>query len=270
MALFRLVLLLAVLTGLFLAVGFLFAGIGGMTFGLLLALVTNFFAYWYSDKFVLRLYGAKRYDNHKINSMLERIAKKAGIQKPPLYFVNLDVPNAFAIGRNAKHAAVAVTKGLMDKLSDREIEAVLAHEIGHVKNRDTLIATMAATIAGAISWLAYAFYFGNERNRNALSFVFLFLLAPLAATLIRLAISRSRELSADRTGAALSNPLDLASALHKISAYAAAHPLRGNSATSHLFIVNPFAGDSMLKLFSTHPAVEERIARLKEMAKEMK
>ncbi len=265
MALLRLVLLLSVLTGLFLLIGFAVAGVAGMTIGLAIALVTNFFAYWYSDKFVLHIYGAKPYENRKINAMIERIAKKAGTPKPPLYFVGLDVPNAFATGRNAKHAAVAVTKGLVDKLNDREIEAVLAHEIGHVKNRDTLIATMAATIAGAISWLAYAFYFGNERSRNALSFVLLFFLAPMAATLIRLAISRSREFAADKTGAMLSNPLDLAGALQKISDYAAARPLRGNSATSHLFIVNPFSGNSMMRLFSTHPAVEERIARLKAM-----
>lgn len=265
MTLLRLVLLLAVLTGLFLLVGFYFAGTAGMTAGLAIALITNLFAYWYSDKFVLRMYGAKPCKNRKIDSMLERIAKKADIPKPPLYFVNLDVPNAFATGRNVQHAAVAVTKGLMEKLDNREIEAVLAHEIGHVKNRDTLIATMAATIAGAISWLAYAFYFGDERNRNAFSYIILFLLAPLAATLIRLAISRSRELSADRTGAALSNPLDLASALQKISAHARAHPLRGNSATSHLFIVNPFSGDGLIRLFSTHPPLEQRIARLKAM-----
>jgi heat shock protein HtpX len=199
--------------------------------------------------------------------MLERIAAKASIPKPPLYFVDIPVPNAFATGRNASHAAVAVTSGLVDKLSDKEIEAVLAHEIGHVKNKDTLIATMAATIAGAISWLAYAFYFGNEKNRNALSFVLLFFLAPLAATLVRLAISRSRELSADRTGAMLSNPSDLISALKKISAHAAAHPLQGNSATSHLFIVNPFSGASLVSLFSTHPSLETRVARLKEMSK---
>jgi len=265
MALFRLVLMLGVLTGLFLLIGFVFAGTAGMTLGLLLALATNFFAYWYSDKFVLHMYRAKPYENKKINSMLERIAAKASIPKPPLYFVDMDVPNAFATGRNAKHAAVAVTKGLLEKLSDREVEAVLAHEIGHVKNKDTLIATMAATIAGAISWIAYAFYFGDERNRNALSFAVLFFLAPIAATLIRLAISRSRELSADRTGAMLSNPLDLASALRKISGHAAAHPLRGNSATSHLFIVNPFAGEAMIKLFSTHPPIDERIATLKAM-----
>jgi heat shock protein HtpX len=267
MALLRLVLLLGALTGLFLGIGYLFGGIAGMTLGLLLAFITNFFAYWFSDAFVLRLYGAKPYSNTKINSMLERISKKAGIPKPPLYFVNLDVPNAFATGRSVKHAAVAVTKGLMDRLDDKEVEAVLAHEIGHVKNRDTLISTMAATVGGAISWLAYAFYFGDDRNRNALSFVLLFILAPLAATLIRLAISRSRELSADKTGAVLSNPLDLASALQKIADHAAARPLHGNSATSHLFIINPFAGDSLLKLFSTHPPVEERIAKLKEMAR---
>lgn len=265
MALFRLIVLLAALTALFLGIGYVFVGTGGMLLGLGIALLTNFFAYWFSDKIVLRMYGAKPYSDKKINAMLERIARKANIPTPPLYFVDMSVPNAFATGRDTKHAAVAVTKGLTDKLNDREVEAVLAHEIGHVKNKDTLIATMAATIAGAISWFAYAFYYGDNRNRNALSFVMLFFLAPLAATLIRLAISRSRELSADATGARLSNPIDLASALHKIAGEAAAHPVRGNSATSHLFIVNPFSGGAVMKLFSTHPPVEERIARLKSM-----
>ncbi len=265
MALLRLVLLLGALTGLFLLVGFFFAGAAGMTIGLALALLMNFFSYWYSDKFVLHLYSAKPYSDRKIRGMVERIAGKAGIPKPQVYLVDMPVPNAFATGRNPKHAAVAVTKGLVEKLDDKEIEAVLAHEMGHVKNRDTLIATMAATIAGAISWLAYAFYFGDERNRNALSFVMLFVLAPLAATVIQLAISRSREFGADMTGAALSSPRDLASALRKISAEASARPMRGNSATSHLFIVNPFSAASMMRLFSTHPPLEERVARLNAM-----
>ncbi len=265
MALLRLVLLLGALTGLFLLVGFFFAGAAGMTIGLAMALAMNFFSYWYSDKFVLHLYRAKPYDDKKTGRIVERIAGKAGIPKPAVYIVDMPVPNAFATGRDTKHAVVAVTKGLVEKLDDKEIEAVLAHEIGHVKNRDTLVATMAATIAGAISWLAYAFYFGDERNRNALSFVMLFVLAPLAATIIQLAISRSREFGADKTGAMLTNPRDLASALRKISAEAAARPLRGNDSTSHLFIVNPFSGGTLMKLFSTHPPLEERVARLNAM-----
>lgn len=265
-SIFRVVLLLGFLTGIFLAVGFYFGGIAGMTVGLILAFATNFFSYWYADKFVLALYGAKPYNDKKMNHIVERIAAKAGIPKPPLYIVNMDVPNAFATGRSVKKSVVAVTKGLVEKLNDKEIEAVLSHEIGHVKNKDVLIGTLAATVAGAISWLAYAlFYSGGQKNRNALSFVLLFVLAPLAASVIRLAISRSRELSADRTGAMLSNPSDLISALQKISAHAKAMPLNGNSATSHLFIVNPFSGASLANLFSTHPALETRVARLKEM-----
>ncbi|MBI2076488.1 MAG: M48 family metalloprotease [Candidatus Aenigmarchaeota archaeon] len=262
----RAVLLLGFLTGIFLAIGFYFGGIGGMSLGLVLAFATNFFSYWYADKFVLALYGAKPYGDRKMNHIVEKIAEKAGIPKPPLYIVNMDVPNAFATGRNAKHAAIAVTKGLVDKLNDKEIEAVLSHEIGHVTNKDVLIGTLAATIAGAISWLAYVLFYGSDqKNRNALSFVLLFFLAPVAATLVRLAISRSRELSADKTGAMLSNPEDLISALQKISAHAKATPLQGNSATSHLFIVNPFSGASLAGLFSSHPPLETRVARLKEM-----
>lgn len=257
--------LLGLLTGLFLTVGFFFGGIGGMTLGLILAFATNFFAYWYADKFVLAMYGAKPCNDKKINHVVEKLAEKAGLPKPRTYIVNMDVPNAFATGRDAKHAAVAVTKGLMNKLGDKEIEAVLAHEIGHVKNKDMLIGTMAATIAGAISWLAYAFYFGDERNRNALSFAVMFFLAPMAAVLVRMAISRGRELSADRTGAMLSSPASLITALEKISSHAKSHPMKGNSATSHLFIVNPFSASSLASLFSTHPSLETRVARLKAM-----
>lgn len=261
---------MGLLTAILLAIGYIFGGIFGVTLGLTIAFATNFLAYWYSDRFVLWMYRAKKLgekEHRDIHEMVERIAKKAGIPKPPLYYVDMDVPNAFATGRNKNHAAVAVTRGLLEKLDKNEIEAVLAHEIGHVKNRDTLVSTMAATLAGALTWIAYIFFYGDERNRNALSFILLFLLAPLAATLVRLAITRSRELGADRTGAMLSDPLDLASALQKISAAAKAKPLQGNSSTSHLFIVNPFSGGSIAGLFSTHPPVEQRVKLLKAMAK---
>lgn len=260
-------LLLGLLTAIFLAVGFYFGGIFGLTVGLILAFALNFVSYWYSDKIVLWVYRAKPLQNNKINNMVAKIATKAGIPKPKTYIVAMDVPNAFATGRNPKHSAVAVTKGLMDALNDGEIEAVLAHEIGHVKNRDTLVSTVAAVIAGAISWLAYAFYFGQQENRNALSFVLLFILAPLAASLVRLAITRTREFGADHTGALLSDPLKLASALEKISDAAKHSSIRGNAATSHLFIVNPFSGRSLIGLFSTHPPVAERTRRLREMGK---
>ena len=266
----RITLLMGLLTAILLSVGYIFGGLFGLTLGLVLAFATNFISYWYSDKFVLRMYKAKKLGEkeHKdIHAMVERIAKKAGIPKPSLYYMDLDVPNAFATGRDKNHAIVAVTKGLMEKLDENEIEAVLAHEIGHVKNKDMLVSTMAATVAGALTWVAYAFFYGDERNRNALSFILLFVLAPIAAMLIRLAISRSRELGADRTGAMLSDPMDLASALQKISDSAKARPLHGNSSASHLFIVNPFTAGSMANLFATHPSTEIRIKRLNDMSK---
>lgn len=266
MYLLRVVLLLGILTAIFLAIGYYFAGTVGIAIGFAIALLTNFVAYWYSDSFVLRLYNAKPAgkDYPDLDSSLEKISKKADIPKPKLYLVNMNVPNAFATGRSPKKSVVAVTKGLMN-LSIEEIEAVISHEIAHVKNRDTLIATMAATIAGALTWLGYLFFYGDERNRNILSYLLLFILAPISATLIRLAISRNNEFSADRTGAMLSDPLNLASALEKISSSAKNHPLRGNQSTSHLFIVNPFSG-SLTRLFSTHPPIEERVARLRSMA----
>lgn len=260
----RMTLLLGLLTGLFLAIGYFFAGTAGMTVGLVFAFMMNFLAYFFSDKIVLRMYGAKKLEDKKINAIVERLAKKAGIPKPKTYVVGMDAPNAFATGRSPKHSAVAVTKGLVDKLNEKEIEGVLAHEISHIKHRDTLVQTIAATIAGAISWLAYAFMFGDE-DRNIIATLLLFILAPLAATLIQLSISRGREYMADAGGAKLSNPLDLASALGKISAAAKERPASGNAATSHLFIVNPFSAGSVAGLFATHPPIEKRIAKLKEM-----
>ncbi len=261
----RSALLLGLLTAIFLGIGYFFAGIAGVTIGLIIALLTNFVSYWYSDKIVLWMYRAKKTDDKRINSIVEKISKKAGIPKPETYIVDTDVPNAFATGRSPKHSAIAVTRGLMERLDTDEIEGVLAHEMSHIKNRDTLVSTLAATLAGALTWLAYLFYFGDDRERNGLSFVLLFLLAPLAASLIRLAISRNREYLADQTGAMLSDPLELASALEKISS--ANGKMKGNKATAHMFIVNPFSGASMMELFSTHPPTEKRIAILRSMAK---
>lgn len=263
----RSVLLLGLLTALFIAVGFYFGGPLGATLGLAIAFAMNFVSYWYSDKIVLWIYRAKKLDDKKVNAMIERLAKKSGIPKPKTYIVSTDIPNAFATGRNPKHSAVAVTKGLMDKLEDEEVEAVLAHELSHIKNRDTLVSTIAATIAGALTWLAYIMYYGDERNRNALSFVLMFVLAPLAASLIRLAITRNREYLADHTGALLSNPLKLASALEKISASTRHAKVKGNAATAHMFIVNPFSGMSLIELFSTHPSTTSRVEKLRAMAK---
>ncbi len=267
MAILRTALLLGTLTAIFLLVGYIFAGIAGASIAFILALLLNFVSYWYSDKFVLKIYRAKKYENKKIQNMIERLAKKLDIPTPPLYIVSMDVPNAFATGRSPKHSAVAVTQGLLDTLTDEEIEGVLAHEISHIKNRDTLVSTMAATIAGAISWLAYAFYFSGDEDRHPLSFVFLFILAPLAAMLVQLAISRSREYGADKTGAMMANPLKLADALEKISASAKARPISGNSSTAHLFIVNPFSAGSLASLFSTHPSTEDRVRILRAMKK---
>lgn len=267
MSFLKLALMLGILTALFLAIGFFYAGIAGMTIGLVIALLINFLAYWFSDSFVLRLYGAKPYENKKLQAIIDKLAKKHDIPKPKLYYVDTDTPNAFATGRSPKRAAVAVTKGLMDKLSDDEVEAVLAHELSHVKHRDTLVSTMAATLGGALTWFAYIFWFSDDEGRNIISYLLLFILAPLAAMLIRLSISRSREYLADQGGAKIADPLKLASALEKISASVKERPMRGNAAASHLFIVNPFAASNIASLFSTHPPTSERVKRLREMVK---
>jgi len=267
MAFLRSTLLLGILTAIFLLIGFFFGGIIGVTIGFIIAMATNFISYFFSDKIVLRMYNAKEMKNEKINAIVEKLAKKSGIPKPKTYIIQTDIPNAFATGRNKNHAAVAVTRGLLDKLNNDEIEGVLAHEISHIKHKDTLISTMAATIAGAITWIGYIFWFGDERNRNALSYILLFVLAPLAAMLIRLAISRGREYYADRGAGEITNPLSLASALGKISEFSKNIKIKGNPSTAHLFIVNPFTAGSIINLFSTHPSTESRIERLKEMAK---
>ena len=278
MSFLRTATLLGLLTGILLVIGFLWAGIQGMTIFLIIALALNFFSYWYSDKIVLAMYRAKpisKSENPKLHAIVDRVAEEMNIPKPKIYFINLPVLNAFATGRSPKNAAVAVTTGLMKSLDSDEIEGVISHELSHVKNRDTLTSTIAATVAGAIAYIAQMAWwgaFGGERRQGGSVILLpLVILAPLAATLIQLAISRTREYAADKTGAITSKkPLALASALDKISRVAEHYPLRGNAATSHLFIVNPFSGDALVNLFSTHPPVQERIKRLKDLSKELK
>jgi heat shock protein HtpX len=268
---FRTAGLLGLLTGIFLGIGYLLGGFVGMSFALILAFLMNFFAYWYSDKIVLAMYGARPLKDERIESIVENLAKNANIPKPKLFIAELPVPNAFATGRSPKHAAVCVTRGLIKTLNEDEVEAVLAHEIAHIKNRDTLLSTLAATIAGAISYLAQLAWFGlfgEEERGAAIVLLPLIILAPIAAMLVQLAISRGREFLADEVGAIIcGKPLSLANALRKISGMAEAYPIEGNAATSHLWIVNPFSGNTFAKLFSTHPPVSERIRRLEDIAK---
>lgn len=258
--------LMAVLTGIFLGIGYVLGGIGGAFLALILAFFLNVISFWFSDSIVLRMYGAREItaaDNAAVHQIVNELSEAAKIPKPKIYMIRSNVPNAFATGRSPKHSAVAVTFGLMKELSQKEIRGVLAHEISHIKNRDTLVQTVAATIGGAITWLSYAFLF--DRDRNAMGLL-MFFLAPLAAGLVKMAISRGREYLADESGARISkDPLGLASALEKISGIAKRNPLRINPSTSHLFIVNPLSARGLSSLFSTHPPVEERVKRLRGM-----
>lgn len=268
MAIFRTTLLLGMLAGILLAVGWLFAGVGGMTVALIFAVVLNLAAYWWSDKIVLTMYRAKPSNDKRLNDIVERLAKAAELPKPKVYIMRTGVPNAFATGRNPKHAAVAATQGLLDALNDEEIEGVLAHELAHIKNRDILVSTIAATIGGAVSYIAYIAWWSSfgSRDRGSAALLPLVVLAPLAATFVRLAISRGREYGADYTGALITKkPHALADALEKISAVARARPIRGNAATAHMWIVNPFKADGLTRLFSTHPPISERTKRLRSM-----
>ncbi|MBS3054865.1 MAG: zinc metalloprotease HtpX [Candidatus Aenigmarchaeota archaeon] len=272
----RTALMLGLLTGILLVVGYFIAGFAGMTMFLILAFAINFASYWYSDKIVLGMYRAKEIPKNqepKLHEIVEKISKEMKIPKPKVYLVDMPVLNAFATGRSPKHAAIAVTSGLLKHLEWDEIEGVLSHEFAHIKNRDTLTSTIAATVAGAIAFIAqiawFSLFFGNRRQGGNALMLPLLLLAPIAATMVQLAISRNREYKADYTGALVSKkPLSLASALGKISKVAENHPIRGNAATSHLFIVNPFKGDAFVNFFSTHPPVEQRIKRLKQISKE--
>lgn len=267
--------LLGALTGLLLAVGFLIGGNDGLIVALIFSLLMNFGTYWFSDKIVLMMYRAKQVDkNHQLYKLVEEVVKEAKVPMPKVYTLPTNNLNAFATGRSQKKSSVAATEGIIQHLTKEELKGVMAHEIAHVKNRDTLIATIAATIAGIISYLAYmarfASIFGGDRDRNAGDlFVMLGLaiLTPIIATLIQLAISRSREFIADETGARfIKNPDALARALEKLESYNKNHPITfGTQATSSLFIVNPFSGRNFIKLFSTHPPTEERIKRLRSL-----
>jgi heat shock protein HtpX len=271
-------LLLAAMTGLFLFVGDLIGGQTGMIIALALAGVMNFVAFFWSDKIVLASYRAQavtREQAPELYGIVERLAMKAGIPMPRLFIIPDPALNAFATGRSPSHAAVAATEGILRAMSREELEGVLAHELSHVLNRDTLISTVAATLAGAISMLAHMAYFlpfgghrdDDEGGHNPLASLAMLILAPIAAGLIQMAVSRSREYGADASGAKLVGyPNGLASALRKLQSAAQRIPLhRADPATAHLFIVNPLSGRSLMNLFSTHPPLEERIARLMEM-----
>ena len=280
----KLVVLLALLTGLLITAGKAFGGTGGMMLMFVVSMGINFFSYWYSDKIVLKMYDAREVDIHtapELVGMVANLARRAGMPMPRVYIIDTDAPNAFATGRDPEHAAVAVTSSLMRALTPQELEGVMAHELAHVKNRDTLISTLVASLAGAISMLAnmaqWAAIFGAGRGNDEedgggglIGSLFMIILAPIAAMLIQMGISRSREFLADETGARMAgNPLALASALRKIEHYAMHRTMpQATPATSHMFIVNPFAGSGtwMLSLFSTHPPTDARVQKLQALA----
>jgi heat shock protein HtpX len=275
MSLFRTGLLLAALTGLFVGVGYLIGGQGGMMIAFVVALAMNFFAYWNSDKLVLRMYGAREVDEAsapQLHSIVRTLAGRAGLPMPRVYIIDSEQPNAFATGRNPSYAAVAASTGLLRTLTADEVAGVIAHELTHVKNRDTLTMTITATIAGAIGMLAnFGLFFGNSRDNplGPIGILLVSILAPIAALLVQMGISRSREYAADRGGAEISGaPLSLASALAKIDRRAQEtrnFAAEANPATAHLFIVNPLHG-GLAGLFATHPSTADRIRRLQSMA----
>jgi heat shock protein HtpX len=269
---FKTALLLTAMTLLLMAIGRAFGGENGMLLALGVAAVTNFVAYFFSDKIALATYRAQpvtREQLPRVYSVVERMTQKIGLPMPKIYVIPTDSPNAFATGRNPAHASVAVTEGILNLLNDEELEGVLAHELGHVNNRDILISSIAATIAGAITYLArFGFFFGgmgdrDERRGGGLGSILMLILAPFAAMLIQLAVSRSREYQADATGAHFTgNPYALASALAKLDAYSRRVPMVGTPSTAHLFIVQPLLGMNFGSLFSTHPPIAKRIERL--------
>ena len=276
---FKTTILLAVLTAMLVFAGDALGGRSGAITALIFAGIMNFVTYWFSDKIVLMMYRAKpvtEADAPELYAITRDLTMKAGLPMPKVYIMENDTPNAFATGRNPGHAAVAVTTGIMRLLTREELTGVLAHELAHIQNRDILISTIAATIAGAISYLAHmaqwAAMFGgardNEREGNPIALIVMMIVAPLAAMIIQMAISRSREYGADMGGANIcGNPLSLANALRKLEYANKRIPMVGaNAATSHMFIVNPLSGGSLLRLFSTHPPIEERIKRLEAMA----
>ena len=273
--------LLAALTVLFILIGGMVGGEQGMVVAFLFAGLMNFGSYWWSDRIVLWMYGAQEVTESQapeFHALVRGLAQRAGLPMPRVYIIPTDTPNAFATGRNPDHAAVAATEGILRILTPEELEGVIGHELGHVRNRDILISTVAATMAGAIMMLArmaqWAAIFGGGRSSEddeggaagIVGMLILAIVAPLAAMLIQMAISRAREYQADATGAQISRrPGALADALEKLERAATALPLDANPATAHLFIVNPLRGMSILNLFSTHPPIEERVARLRAM-----
>ena len=268
-------LLLAVMTIFFLWIGRLLGGRQGMIIALVFAAGMNFFSYWYSDKIVLRMYKAREAtpaQAPELYSIVENLARSAGLPTPKVYIIPQASPNAFATGRNPEHAVVAVTEGLLDIMTRDELAGVLAHELAHVQNRDILIGSIAATMAGAVMMLAsmarWSAIFGgvgdDEEGVGGLGLIVMSILAPIAAVLIQTAISRSREYMADASGARFAgNNEGLARALEKLGAYSARRPMNANPSTAHMFIVNPLSGKKMMRLFSTHPPLEDRIARLR-------
>ena len=272
-----------VLTGLFILVGTAIGGKTGAIYAFAFAALMNFVTYWFSDKIVLKMYGAKevsQQENPTLHGIVSELTSKASMPMPKVYIMENDTPNAFATGRNPEHAAVAVTTGLMGILSKDELTGVIGHELSHIKHRDILVSTIAATIAGAIGMLAsmarWGAIFGGGRSDDeeggggGANFLFVFLatmVASIAAMLIQMAISRSREYLADAGGAHLSHPLSLSKALGKLDMAAHRIPMEANPSTAHMFIVNPLSGGGVLSLFSTHPPIEERIAKLEEMAR---
>jgi heat shock protein HtpX len=267
---FKTAFLLTAMTLLLLSLGRAFGGQQGMFLALIFAAVMNFVAYFFSDKIALATYRAQpvtREQLPRVYEVVERLAGKAGLPMPKIYVIPTDSPNAFATGRNPQHASVAVTQGILSLLNDEELEGVLAHELGHVNNRDILISSIAATIAGAITFLSrFGFFFGgnrDDRRGGGIGALLMLILAPIAAMLIQLAVSRSREYQADETGAHFTgNPYALASALSKLDAYSRRKPLVATPSTAHLFIIQPFLGMNFGSLFSTHPPIAKRIERL--------
>lgn len=268
--------LLGLLTGLVLLIGDAFGGSQGLVVAFVFATLMNFGAYWFSDKIVLAIYRAQALteaEAPRLYQMVRAVAQRAGVPMPRLYLIPTDTPNAFATGRSPQHAAVAVTEGILRILDEEELEGVLAHELGHVKNRDTLTMTIAATLAGVIVMLArmamWLPFFGGrdeEERGGMLGMLFLAILAPIAAFLIQMAISRAREFQADETGARITRkPWALANALEKLEQASRIVPMDANPATAHLFIVNPLRGGGLYSLFMTHPPIEARVARLRAM-----
>jgi heat shock protein HtpX len=276
---FKTTFLMALLTVILVTAGGALGGESGMVTAFLFALVINGVSYWFSDKIVLRMYGAKEIsldEAPKLHRIVQDLTLRAHMPMPKVYVIPQESPNAFATGRDEKHAAVAVTEGILDILSESELRGVLAHELSHVKNRDILIGTIAATMAGAISMLAYTAQWGmilggrgsdRRKGGNPIVALAMIILAPLAAMLVQLAISRGREYGADATGASISDdPLSLAHALKKLQRGVEKIPMEANPATAHMFIVSPLTGGGLMNLFSTHPPLEERIRRLEKMA----